>query len=246
VVPGSLTADYELARQLVEALSHHLRTPLTVIIGHAGLLAGGEHELQAAALRSLVTVQRAASRLNDVAASICDLFDVACVDPDAVAAIDVTELVAAEVTALRDRASQRGVRFLVDGEPGIVCVADPPRLRRAVGELLDNALTYGPATSIVGVTTTATDTGIQVTISDQGSGIDPAERERLVRPFERGIHPRQPLAGRGMGLALATAIAAAHQGRLTLSESLGGGLRVSLELPAALTRPGTIRRDSPS
>ncbi len=235
VVPSPLAADYELARELVEAVSHHMRTPLTVILGHAGLLVDGEHDLPAATHRALAAVMRAARRLNDVGAGICDLIDVACVDPATVCAVGVAELVADEVAACSDRAAQRGLRLLLDGDPEARCVVDPRRLRRALRELLDNALTYAPSPSTLGVITTATAAGIRVTVSDQGDGIESADRERLVRPFERGTHPGQPIGGLGMGLALASAVATAHGGQLILSESMGGGLQACLEVPFDFT-----------
>jgi two-component system osmolarity sensor histidine kinase EnvZ len=80
-------------------------------------------------------------------------------------------------------------------------------------------------------------TGVSIEVCDQGDGIDPADRDRLVRPFERGTNPRQPSTGCGMGLALVTAVAASHRGRLLLSHGPGGGLRARLEIPSDLTRP---------
>jgi signal transduction histidine kinase len=147
--------------------------------------------------------------------------------------VDVAELVAAEVALCRDRGAQRGVRLLADSGSGTTtCIADPDRLRRALRELLQNALAFAPDRSTVGITTTRNVTGVCLAVSDQGPGIGPGQRARMVRPFERGTHPVQPVAGRGMGLALASAVAASHRGRLVLSESVGGGLRASLELPA--------------
>ena len=60
-------------------------------------------------------------------------------------------------------------------------------------------MTYAPDQSTVRVASTASATGVRITVSDHGDGIDSDDRERLARPFERGTHPRQPPAGRGMG-----------------------------------------------
>ena len=221
---------------LVEAVNHHLRTPIAVILGHAELLIDQTHEHPADALRSLAAVLRAGQRLNDMVGGICDLLDLACADRTSVEQIDVSTLVADEVAGWRTRAAQRALRLWVGGDPVVAGVADATRLRRALRELLDNATTYAPDGSTIRVVTTAASSGTRITVCDDGDGIDAADRERLVRPFERGAHPRQP-AGRGMGLALVSAVATAHGGRLILSESHSGGLQACLELPSALPDP---------
>lgn len=149
--------------------------------------------------------------------------------------VDITDVVTEEVDACRDRAAQRGVRLLVSGDEGSTCTTDARRLRRALRELLDNAVTYAQDESTVRVSSTCLPMGIRIEVSDHGVGIDSAERERLTRPFERGTHPRQPATGQGMGLALASGIAASLGGRLVLSEGPGPGLRARIDLPVGAT-----------
>jgi hypothetical protein len=165
-------------------------------LGHTELLIDHEHELPPEVHWSLALLLRTGQRLIDVVAGICDLIHVASVDPHAADAVDVSELVAHELAACRDRADQRGVLAMAAGDVGAVSVADSRRLRR---ELLDNALTYAPDQSTVCVTVVAAPTGMRIEVSDHGDGIEPADRERVVRPFERGTNPRQPSAGCGMG-----------------------------------------------
>ncbi len=183
-------------------------------------------------LQSIASVLRVAWRLHEVAVGICEVLDAACVHPKNGDTVDVLELLTDEVAACLDRAAERGVRVSSDSTTVGRCVADAGRLRRAIRELLDNALTYAPDQSTVRVGVASAITGIRIEVSDTGDGIDPADRERLAWPFER----RQPMTGRGMGLALASAVAAAHRGRLILSDNLGGGLQACLELPVDFTR----------
>ncbi len=233
---GHVTADREFTPGLLESVNHHLRTPLTVVLGHAELLAERESDLPLGVGQSLACLLRAAQRLDDVVGGVCDLMDLACVDPDPVRSIDITKLVTQEVATFGERAAKRGVRLQTSGEPAQQCIADPRRLRRALRELLDNALTYAPDRSSVRVACTSSVTRLRIEVTDQGDGIDVNDRERLKRPFERGTHPRQPITGRGMGLAVASAVAVWHGGGLTLSAGPGGGLRACIELPASLGR----------
>jgi len=230
-VRGPLADDYEHTERLIENVNHHIRTPLTVILGHVDLWLGQDHDFPAELQDSLATVARAGWRVRDVGVAICDLIKVTSIQPDTAEAVQVWELVTNEAAAVRDRAANRGIEILVDGDRTARCLANPSRLQRALKELLDNALTYAPHRSTVRAVVTAAPSSVQITVTDEGEGIEPLDRERLLRPFERGTHLRQPLDGLGMGLALASAVAASHGGRLSLAEGPGGGLQASLELP---------------
>lgn len=230
-VRGPLAADHEHTQRLIENVNHHLRTPLTVILGHVNLWRGRDHDFPEELQESLATVARAGWRVRDVGVAICDLIDVTSIHPDTAEAVRVWELVTDEAAGFRDRAARRDIELIVDGDRTARCLANPSRLQRALRELLDNALTYAPDQSTVRVVVTAADSWIRITVMDEGKGIEPGDRERLVGPFERGIHPWQRIDGLGMGLALASAVAASHGGRLILAGSPGGGLQTDLELP---------------
>jgi signal transduction histidine kinase len=220
----------------VETVNHHVRTPLTVISGHVELWMDRQEEFPAETHESLAAVVQAGRRLTDVGIGICELIGAACVDPAAVDKLDLARLVADKVAVFRDRAAQRGIRLLIEGDSEVACVADAGRFRRALRELVDNAVTYAPDQSTVRVETSVTGSLVRITVCDEGEGIDEADRERLLRPFERGTHPRQPAARPGMGLAVASAVAGSHAGRLVLSTGVEGGLRASLELPVDFTQ----------
>jgi two-component system sensor histidine kinase SenX3 len=237
--------DHSDVRGLVESVNHHLRTPVAAILLHAELLVAHGDELPTEVQGSLDCILRGGQRLKDVVVGICDLVEAACVHPDTMVPIDVSELLAQEVAVHRDRAALRGVRLSVACDHGVTCVGDSSRLRRALRELLDNAVTYAPDRSTVRVAATVAVTGIRITVRDQGTGIDRADRERLVRAFERGTHPRQATAGLGMGLGLVSAVASGHGGQLVLTDAPGGGLEASLELPRMTASRERVIRDGP-
>lgn len=222
----------ERDRDVMESVGHHLRTPLTVVLGHAELLADREPELPPTVGRAAAPLLRAAQRLHDVVVGVCDLMDLACGGSDDVCVVDVPRLVADEVATVLDRAALRGIRVHLSGRSTQPWCVDPRRVRRALRELLDNALTYTADGSTVSIEVTRTETTLGMSVTDEGDGIDAGDRRRLARPFERGEHPRQPAAGRGMGLAIASAVAVWHGGHLTLSRADGGGLRACIQIPA--------------
>ena len=218
-------------RGLVECVNHQLRTPVAAILLHSELLIDHGHALPEDVRRSFASIRRSGHRLKDLVVAIGDLVDVACVGMNFKDTIDVSDLLGAAVASQVNRAEARGVRLVIAGDRGASCVGDASRLRRALRELLDNAVTYAPDRSTVCVAATVAGARIRIAVRDHGPGIDWADRERLVRPFERGTHPRQEAAGLGLGLALASAIAAGHGGQLVLADTPGGGLEARLELP---------------
>ncbi len=136
--------------------------------------------------------------------------------------------------------------FAAAGKPGTVVEgqADSPyparasALRRALSNLVDNALKYAGAASI-GIEDTAG--MLRIVVADRGPGIPAQALARVQQPFQR-LEPARSRDGGGVGLGLAIAsdIAAMHGGRLHLSNRTGGGLCAALELPrtGAVPDPG--------
>jgi two-component system osmolarity sensor histidine kinase EnvZ len=104
----------------------------------------------------------------------------------------------------------------------------PLAVRRAVSNLVDNALRYAPGP----VEIAARDQGARAVIEvlDRGPGVPAAEAERLKRPFTRLEEARSGAGGAGLGLAIVDRIARAHGGQLVLAAREGGGLAARLEL----------------
>jgi two-component system, OmpR family, sensor kinase len=103
-------------------------------------------------------------------------------------------------------------------------------LRRAISNLVDNAIKYGGGGE---VTLTAEAGRTVVAIEDRGPGIPRSERERVFEPFYRIEGSRNPDSGGvGLGLSVARSIAREHGGDIVLAGRKGGGLSARLELPA--------------
>jgi signal transduction histidine kinase len=111
-------------------------------------------------------------------------------------------------------------------------MADGKHIRAAVSNLIRNALQYSPWDSPVAVSIRPGQGTVMLTVSDEGPGIAPAEREVIFDPLARGEAGRASRAGTGLGLFIARRVAEAHEGRIWV-ESAGPGAAFHLELPAA-------------
>ncbi len=111
---------------------------------------------------------------------------------------------------------------------GVSIPARPKALRRALANLIDNALRYGREP--VGIRTVRHGNAVLIEVLDRGPGIPNAERERMKLPFTRLEPARSGSGGSGLGLAIVERIARAHGGRLELGEREGGGLTARLVL----------------
>ena len=114
-------------------------------------------------------------------------------------------------------------------EPGVVLLCKPGALRRAVTNLVDNAVKYGECAR-VGVA--RVNAGVEIVVEDDGPGIPEPHLAAVLQPFHRleGSRSRET-GGMGLGLAIASGVALAHGGELILGNRQEGGLRAALRLP---------------
>jgi two-component system osmolarity sensor histidine kinase EnvZ len=120
-------------------------------------------------------------------------------------------------------------------ELGVLVLAYPTELARALDNLFNNAVLYGrDASGDLNLNVEVRREGAEaiVAVSDSGPGIEPSQIDRLLRPFERGDTSRSGSGGAGLGLAIVDRIARAHHGRLKLTRNRPTGLRAELWIPA--------------
>jgi two-component system OmpR family sensor kinase len=221
-------------KELMANVSHELRSPLTRI---------------RVALELLPRDEEADARLHDVEADLDEL-ERLIEDVLTTARLDATGLPphpsrmdARQVMAdLAERASRdpatAGLTVSLGGSASVECVADPALLRRAVWNLIENAAKYGAPPITLAAEREGSDVVLSVT--DEGAGIPPEERERVLAPFyrlDKARTPEGPTHGFGLGLTLAHRVAEVHGGRIVIGPANGQGgrehgCRVSLILPA--------------
>ena len=132
------------------------------------------------------------------------------------------------------------------------CVrGDHAALRRAVQNLVHNAIKYGGEKGPVSVRVTAEaahgQPEVWIAIEDRGLGIPPSEKERIFEPFFRGEEAQaRQIRGSGLGLSLVQRIVEAHGGRVTLESEPGRGSTFTIALPvsSAAASPAPLRSES--
>ena len=218
----------------LDDVAHDLRTPLTAVRGNAELALAREREPEAyrAALARVLEAAEAAQATLDT------VLDVA--EAEAGIALDLAPLdldaVARDVAGLYELvADEKGVRLAVEaGDAGTVR-ADRQRLRRALANLVDNAVKYTPPGGGVVISTGRGGGEAWVRVRDTGVGIAPDDLPRVWDRLYRADGARHE-RGLGLGLALTRAVTEAHGGRVTAESVLGVGATFTLRLPAADAR----------
>lgn len=217
-------------KQFVADASHELKTPLTVIMTGAELVAAPDcsPELRSQCAENILTMSR---RMRGLIESMLDL---ARIENGTVAAsetLDLSALVEGELLPFEPVFFERGLTLTGELEAGITVTGCPQQLRQLVGILLDNACKYADAPGTVTVRLSRQGRAHCVlSVSDPGAPIPQSELKNLTRRFYRADPARSAAAGYGLGLSIAERITAAHRGRLR-AESADGYNTFSVTLP---------------
>jgi signal transduction histidine kinase len=214
-------ARTEAARNdLVAAVSHDLRTPITSLRLLVEALDDDvvDERDRAAYLGKLRT------HVAALAALIDDLFELSRLQAGelrwSMERVRLCELVEETVDAMR----RDDVARLVVDVPGDLTPARgaPEQIQRVLFNLIQNAIRHTPADGSVTVRAAPTDGGVQVEVADTGSGIAADDRERVFDTFFQGRQSARGNGSAGLGLAISRAIVEAHGGRIWLEPSVAG------------------------
>ena len=221
----------ELRDRLVSTINHEFRTPLAVLMGRLELLEDASRDFDDHARYCLMAVVNAGHRLDALVRRVSQLVDLQGHSRLSATETDLGRLTRMVVAGCASRAYAAGIDIVVETEGDVVASVDPAKVRSAVTALLVNALVHAEGTPRIVARVSGGEESVEIGILDYGRGIPAEERERLVAPFETGADAQAPLISSGLGLALATTVAAAHGGRLVLGEQKPRGLSAVLVLP---------------
>jgi signal transduction histidine kinase len=137
--------------------------------------------------------------------------------------------ISALVEVLCDDAREAGLPVECESDEDIICACRPDDIRRAIGNLVDNAIKYGKRAHVC---VRGTCEAVEITVRDEGPGIPPDQLDRVCTPFYRGDASRNPeTGGVGLGLSTVKAILHGHGGELYLANLPDGGLLARATLP---------------
>jgi two-component system sensor histidine kinase KdpD len=226
-------AEADRARTaLLGAVSHDLRTPLAAAKAAVSCLRTCELPLTAEDRDDLLAT--ADESLNLLTHLATGLLDMARLQAGAVPVFprpaDLGEIVARSLAGLRPRAGAVRVR-MPPGLPEVM--ADPAIMERVVANLAANGLRYAPDGSSVLLTASACGDQVELCVVDHGPGVPEADRERMFVPFQQ-LHDTS--GGVGLGLTVSRGLTEAMGGRLEPGGTPGGGLTMTISVPAAPAR----------
>jgi signal transduction histidine kinase len=216
-------------------MSHELRTPLNAILGFSEVLTermfGDLNPKQEEYLRDIHTSgQHLLSLIND----ILDLSKVEAGRLELeLASFNLPMAVGNAMTLVRERATRHGITLdqAIDDRVGDI-VADERKVKQILLNLLSNAVKFTPAGGRIGVTATATDEAITISVSDTGIGIAPEDRATIFEEFRQvGRDDARKQEGTGLGLTLAKKFVELHGGQIGIQSQVGQGSTFTFTLP---------------
>lgn len=203
-------------RQMLWALSHDLRTPITAIRLRAELIEDeAERQRLLASVAEMETLTEQALSLARAGAS-----------EEARAKVDLAEIARTLCGELQDM----GVNITAEANTELMVECRPSEIARAMRNLAENAAKYGGGGVMRAYRSAANEAVIEVT--DNGPGVAPELLAKLTDPFFRADEARSETSGAGLGLAITQAIADSHGGRLILENRTPRGFSAKLVLPA--------------
>jgi signal transduction histidine kinase len=220
--------------RFIDTLSHELKTPLTSIIAAAGLL---EEELQTAGSESnLKLIQTIIRNSNSLESRLAELLEIVKTGTGKIQLrfepVDMKSLILGtcmQISPLLHNKEQELTTELPDSLPIIHC--DGQRIEQVLLNLVNNATKFTQNGGKIKVKAVKQDTGIVISVKDDGIGIAKDQIDRLFKPYSRLNADRQRHPGLGLGLALSKQVVELHGGKIWVDSEPGIGSTFSFFLP---------------
>ena len=216
-------------RQFLSDASHELKTPLTVILSNAELLQSAHLDERPA--RWTDNIRSEAGRMKSLVEEMLTLARADnAVRTAVMAEVSLTDLAADCALSFEPVAFEAGKPLREELAESVTVLGDRERLRQVIVILLDNAVKYGAAGGAITLTLQKTDRQARLTVANPGQPIPPEQLSRLFERFYRADASRGEQSGFGLGLPIASTIAAEHKGTLK-AESDAASTRFIFTMP---------------
>ena len=221
-----------LRSAILDSVTHEFRTPLTSIkasitslMSNTGLSADDRRELMTVINEESDRLNRLVGEAAEVAQLESHEFHLDLQD------CRLNDLVQAALEGVKQVMGRHPVDTRVPKD--ITVRLDADRIKEVLVQLLENAAKYSPPESPIRITAELQPGGgnLELTVADQGVGIDDMEQALIFDKFYRGKNQRYRVQGTGMGLAIVKAIVEAHGGKISVTSQLGAGSVFHIILP---------------
>jgi signal transduction histidine kinase len=223
-------------RDLVAAVSHDLRTPLTSIRAMVEALADGVVTDPNTVHRYYRTIR---GQIENLSGLINDLFELSQLETGQIELqlepVNLNDLLSDVLESMQPQARAKAITLQIE------CCEDVPlieaefaKVQRVLHNLVQNAIRHTPQDGRISLETKQVAEGVQVDVADTGEGVTAEDLPHIFDQFFRGEKSRsRETGGSGLGLAIAKRIIEAHHGRIWVESPAGQGARFSFVLPAA-------------
>ncbi len=236
------TAELQVVSQhkseFLASMSHELRTPLNAVIGFSEVLLermfGDLNDRQDEYLRDILSSGRHLLQLLN------DILDLSKVEAGrmelSVSRFSVQSVMEYGISMVRERAGLHGITLSLEVDPLVDGIeSDELRIKQVLVNLLSNAVKFTPDGGHVDVVARREGDELAVTVTDDGPGIAPDDRERIFESFQQGRRGPQGEEGTGLGLTLCRRIVALLGGRMWLESEVGVGSTFGFAVPMRQT-----------
>jgi two-component system sensor histidine kinase BaeS len=228
---ADLARSTEARKQMTADVAHELRTPLSLILGHAEAVHDG---VLPPTKKNFEIIREEAARLEQLVEdlrtlSLADAGELR-IDPQKVSPQKLLNDLQATYQHL---ANKRNIKINVNTASGVApLTVDPGRMAQVLTNILENALHHTPEGGNINLSARNVKDGVELTIEDSGPGLAGEDVNRIFERFYRTDSARnRDEGGSGLGLAIAKSIVLAHNGQIWAESTPGQGLIVTIKLP---------------
>lgn len=229
-----LSRSVNTRKQMTADIAHELRTPLSLILGHAEAVHDG---VLHPTTENFEIIREEATRLEHL---VEDLRTLSLADAGELTMIYQTiepgRLLQEVASLYQMQAQKKNIKLDLDIASHLPTLeVDPGRITQVLTNILDNALRHTPENGTVTLAAKQMNNMVELSIEDSGPGLSPEDLTRIFERFYRADASRQRdgefSGGSGLGLAIAKSIVQAHDGQLSAESEAGKGLKITITLP---------------